>query len=58
MQNVPIGTASDMEKLSPNERADVVKASIVRDHSTLDAEYRERLERRGREIASRLRLDG
>jgi hypothetical protein len=50
-------TAAEMDKMTPNERAEVVKASIVRDHSTLDAAYRARIERRGREIASAISFD-
>jgi hypothetical protein len=51
-------TAAEMDKMTPNERAEAVKAGVVRDLSVLDAAYLERLEQRGQHIASMLQLDG
>jgi hypothetical protein len=50
MADERIWTAEDLERLSPEERDRVVKASIVTDLSTLPPEFVERIRATGRRL--------
>ena len=50
-------TAAEMDKMSPQERADAVRASVAESLDELDPTFRERVERRARELAQALGTD-
>ena len=50
-------TAAEMDKMTPQERADAVRASVVTSLDDLDPAFRERVERRARELAQSLGTD-
>jgi len=45
-----IRTAAELEKMTPNERADLINRSVVADLSTLDPELVERIRAKGRAL--------
>lgn len=47
-------TAADMDAMTPQERADAVAAGVVRDLAELDPAFRDRVERRARELSAAL----
>ena len=51
-------TAAEMDRMSPQERADAVRASVVANLDELDPAFRARVERRARELARALGTDG
>lgn len=51
-------TAAEMDKMTPQERADAVTAGIVTDLSALDPIFRARVEARARTIAASLPSNG
>ena len=53
-----IVTAAEMDRMTPQERADVVNAGIVRNLDDLDPAFRRRVEDRARELAESLGTDG
>ena len=48
-------TAADMDKMTPQERADAVDASIIRDWDEVDAEFKDRVLARARDLADQRR---
>ena len=50
-------TAADMDKVTPQQRADAVRASVVTNLEDLDPAFRERVERRAKELAQSLGTD-
>ena len=50
-------TAADMDKMTPQQRADAVRASVVTNLEDLDPAFRERVERRAKELAQSLGTD-
>jgi hypothetical protein len=53
-----IVTAAEMDRMTPQERADAVDASIVRSWDELSPGFRSRIVRRAEEIVRNYRLDG
>jgi hypothetical protein len=51
-------TPAEMDKMTPQERADAVTAGIVRDLGALDPAFRARVEERARTIAESLPANG
>ena len=49
-------TAAEMDKMTPQERADAIDASIVRDWGDVDPEFRARVMKRAAELGDELRL--
>jgi hypothetical protein len=45
-------TAADMDKMTPQERADAVDASIIRSWDDVDPAFRERVLARAKELAA------
>jgi hypothetical protein len=52
-----IVTAAEMDKMTPQERADAVDASIVRSWSDVTPEFREQILRRAQQVAKTLPAD-
>ena len=50
-------TASEMDRMTPQERADAVRASVVSSLDDLNPTFRERVERRAKELAQSLGTD-
>ena len=50
-------TAAEMDKMTPQQRADAVDAGIVRDWSHVEPDFRERVEDRARQLAQQLSAD-
>ena len=50
-------TAAEMDQMTPQERADAVDASIVRNWDDLSPSFRERIVRRAAELVQTLGLD-
>jgi hypothetical protein len=50
-------TAADMDKMTPQERADVVDASIVRSWDDVTPAFREQILRRAQQVAKTLPAD-
>lgn len=53
-----IVTAAEMDKMTPQERADAVDAGVIRSWDEVDHDFRERLLARAPEIAARFPRDG
>jgi hypothetical protein len=51
-------TAAEMDRMTPQERADAVNAGIVRNLDDLDPAFRARVEERARDLAASLDTDG
>ena len=52
-----IVTATQMDAMTPQQRADAVDAGVVYEWSDVDIAFRARVENRARELARRLRTD-
>ena len=50
-------TADEMDKMTPQERADAIDAGIIRSWDEVDPAFREQILTRAPEIASRLAPD-
>ena len=50
-------TAAEMDKMTPQQRADAVDAGIVRDWSQVEPDLRKRIEDRARQLAQQLSAD-
>ncbi|HEX4981987.1 MAG TPA: hypothetical protein VFV63_09825 [Ilumatobacteraceae bacterium] len=50
-------TAAEMDKMTPQQRADAVDAGIVRDWSQVEPDFRNRIEDRARQLAQQLSAD-
>lgn len=50
-------TAAEMDKMTPQQRADAVDAGIVRDWSQVEPDFRKRIEDRARQLAQQLSAD-
>jgi hypothetical protein len=50
-------TAAEMDKMTPQQRADAVDAGIVRDWSQVEPDFRTRIEDRARQLAQQLSAD-
>jgi hypothetical protein len=50
-------TASEMDAMTPQQRADAVDAGVVHDWADVDADFRKRVEDRARKLASDLHAD-
>lgn len=53
-----IVTAAEMDKMTPQERADVIDAGVIRSWDEVDDDFRSRLLARVPEVAARLPQDG
>lgn len=53
----PLITAVEMDAMTPQQRADVVDAGVVRDWADVDAAFRSRVEDRARQLARELHAD-
>ena len=51
-------SAAEMDKMTPQERADAVDAGILHDWSEVEPSSRRRVEERAQQLAARLRPDG
>ena len=52
-----IVTAAEMDKMSPQERADVVNAGVLRDWNDVEPGFRRVVEEKAQQIAATLRSD-
>ena len=53
-----IVSAAEMDKMTPQERADAVDAGILHDWNEVEPSFRRRVEEKGRLLAARLHPDG
>ena len=51
-------SAAEMDKMTPQERADAVDAGILHDWNEVEPSFRRRVEERAQQLAARLRPDG
>jgi len=51
-------TAAEMDKMTPQERADAIDAGVIRSWDEVDDDFRARLLARVPEVAARLQQDG
>jgi hypothetical protein len=52
-----IVSAAEMDKMSPQERADAVDAGILRDWNDVEPKFRRVIEERAQQLAAHLRPD-
>ena len=50
-------TAAEMDKMTPQQRADLIDAGIVRDWSHIEPDFRQRIENHARQLAQQLSAD-
>ena len=50
-------TAAEMDKMTPQQRADLIDAGIVRDWSHFEPDFRQRIENHARQLAQQLSAD-
>ena len=51
-------SAAEMDKMTPQERADAVDAGILHDWNEVEPSFRRSVEEKAQQLAARLRPDG